>query len=88
MFEGYDVHMLRNLVSCMFRSFSFPPTAIPCVTFLISVCIAELKDYAYSICDKVFKEYGKRVGKWIDKLCENFLCKTKVLKLVQKHGAK
>ena len=53
---------LRNSVSPMYRSFSSLPTATPCITFLVSVCIEELRDSVYSISDAVFKEYGKRVG--------------------------
>ena len=63
LFECCDVHMLRNSVSPMYRSFSSPPTATPCITFLVYVCIAEIRDSVYTICDAVVKEYGKRVEK-------------------------
>ena len=54
LFECCDVHMLRNSVSPICRIFSSPPTAIPCLTFIVSVCMAELKDSVYIICDAVF----------------------------------
>ena len=62
LFQWYDVHILSNSVSPMYKSFPSPSTETPCITFLFSVCIAELRDSVYSICDAVFKEYVKRVG--------------------------
>ena len=63
LFECIGVHMLRNSVSSKNGSFPSPPTATLCITFLVSVCIAELRDLVYSICDAVFKDYGNRVKK-------------------------
>ena len=92
LFECYDVHMLRKSVFPMYRSISSPPIATPCITFLVSLCIAELRDSVYSICDAVFKEYGKKWGKWIDKLCEKLFVRLQgkfcVWKFVLKKGLK
>ena len=90
LFECYNVHMLRNSVSPMYRRFSSPPTATPCITLLVSVCISELRDSVYSICDAVSKEYGKRVGgnglkKCIKKLCVRLKCKSWLKRLVKNY---
>ena len=81
LFESYNVHMLRCSLYPMYRNFSSKLTATPCITFF--VCISELKDSLHNICDAVFKEYSKIVGKWIDKVCEKLYVRLKCKNLLK-----
>ena len=54
LFEYYDVHILRNSVSPIYRNFSSPPTATPYPTFLVSVGMT--------------KEWEKWIGKVWEKI--------------------
>ena len=59
-------------MSPMYRSFYSPPTAAPCITFLVSVCIAELRDSVHSICDAVFKEWANGLTKSVKNSVSDF----------------
>ena len=53
------------------KSLSSPPRATPHLTFLVSVCIAELRDSVYSICDAVYSiQYKLKI--MVEKLCGNY----------------